>query len=186
MKVEIVLSFVLAACTVLYTLINLFMLLESRNVRKQKVSPHIIAYLSSTEDHKVHVLKFKNIGEGLGKDVKVEVLKDYKQFGGNGSLISDFGIVKNGLNFFPPEFEMQFYVDNPVDIYKNYPDEYISLRINYKNIYGKKYTETFELPFKQMFGLNYSNPPETYIGKVSYYLKKINESLNKKNFQNNI
>lgn len=81
MEVEIVLSVVLAVSTVLYTLINFFMLIESKNVRKQKISPLLVAYLSSTEDHSIHVLKFKNIGEGLAKNVRVVVLKDYKQFG---------------------------------------------------------------------------------------------------------
>ena len=56
-------------------------------------------------------------------------------------------------------------------------DGEISLEISYDNIYGKKYSEVFILSFNQMFGLNYSSPPETYIGKISYYMKKINESL---------
>ncbi len=177
MRVEIVLSIVLATSTVFYTLINLFMLIESIKVRKQKLSPLLVAYIASTEDHSIHVLKFKNIGEGLAKNVRVVVLKDYKQFGGNGSLISEFGIVKNGFNFFPPQYELQFYLDNPVEIFKNCPDGRISLEVSYNNIYGKKFSEVFILPFNQMFGLNYSTPPETYIGKISYYMKKINESL---------
>lgn len=177
MEVEIVLSIVLAVSTVLYTLINFFMLIESKNVRKQKISPLLVAYLSSTKDHSMHVLKFKNIGEGLAKNVRVVVLKDYKQFGGKGSFISDFGIVKNGFNFFPPQFELQFYLDDPVEIFENSRDGEISLEMSYENIYGKKFTEVFVLPFNQMFGLNYSTPPETYIGKISFYLKKINESL---------
>lgn len=179
MKVEIVLSVVLAASTVLYTLINFFMLKESKRVRKQKVSPLLVAYISSTEDHAMYVLKIKNIGEGLAKNVRVVVIKDYKQFGGNGSLISDFGIVKNGFNFFPPQHELQFYVDNPVEIYNNNRDGEISLEISYDNIYGKSFSEVFTLPFSQMFGVNYSTPPETYLGKISYYVQKISDSLKK-------
>lgn len=179
MRVEIVLSVVLAASTVLYTLINFFMLIESKRVRKQKITPLLVAYISSTEDHTIHVLKLKNIGEGLAKNVRVVVLKDYKQFGGNGSLISDFGIVKNGFNFFPPQYELQFYLDNPVDIFNYNPEGEISLEISYDNIYGERFSEVFTLPFNQMFGLNYSTPPETYVGKISYYLQKISDTLKK-------
>lgn len=181
MEVEIILSIVLASSTVLYTVINLFMLIESNKTRKQKISPHIIAYIASTEDHQVYVLKFKNIGEGLAKNVKIEMLRDYKSFNVDGALISNIGIVKNGLNYFPPSHELQFYIDTPMNINDNNPEGAISLIISYKSIYGKKYKENFELQFKQLFGQSYSTPPETYIGKISYYLNEINKSIKKIN-----
>ncbi len=50
MKVELILSMVLAIATVCYTIINLMMWIESRATRKQKITPQVIAYLKTTED----------------------------------------------------------------------------------------------------------------------------------------
>lgn len=61
MKVEIVLSTVLAVSTVAYTAINLMLWFESRATRKQKIEPLIVAFLKSTESNKVLALHIKNI-----------------------------------------------------------------------------------------------------------------------------
>lgn len=184
MDVELILAIVLAVCTVAYTLINFYILKESQLTRKQKITPHIIAYVSTTEDHSVLSLKFKNIGEGLAKNIKVKVNNDYRQFGQEGLLLSEFSIVKNGLNFFPPQHEIQYYLDDPVSVNKNNPDGIISLEISYENIYNKKIKDQFQLPFNQILGQNYSNPPESYIGKIPYYLNLINQTLTQKNITN--
>lgn len=89
MEVELILSTVLAFATVCYTIINLMMWLESRATRKQKITPQVIAYLKTTEDHLTLCVHIKNIGEGCARNVQVRVLKDYNQFG-NLFLISCF------------------------------------------------------------------------------------------------
>ena len=81
MEVELILSTVLAFATVCYTIINLMMWLESRATRKQKVTPQVIVYLKTTEDHLTLCVHIKNIGEGCARNVQVRVLKDYNQFG---------------------------------------------------------------------------------------------------------
>ena len=179
MKVEIILSIVIAVCTVLYTIINSLLWFESRSTRKQKTSPHIIAYLKSTEDHVMMSLHIKNIGEGLAKNVKVKILKDYKQFGKNNQFLSELGTMKNGFNSFPPQYELKYYINTNTDIYKTEKDEKIELELNYESCDNRKFTEIFELPFNQLFGQNYSSPPETYIGKISYYLNEMNATLKK-------
>jgi len=44
MKVELILSIVLAVSTVCYTIINLMMWFESRATRRQKTTPFVIAF----------------------------------------------------------------------------------------------------------------------------------------------
>lgn len=61
MSVEIILSLVIAISTVFYTGINLLMLLESRSVRLQKITQHVVMFLKSTENSKVLALHIKNI-----------------------------------------------------------------------------------------------------------------------------
>ena len=53
MKAELILSTVLAVSTVIYTGINLMMLLESRKTRMQKIAPLMIAFLKGAENHQI-------------------------------------------------------------------------------------------------------------------------------------
>lgn len=180
MKVEIILSFVLAVTTVVYTLISLMLWYESRKTRKQKNEPHIVAFLKSTEDHNTLALYIKNIGEGFAKNVKIEMLKDYNQFGKELQLLSELGIMKNGFNSFPPDYELKYYVHSYEKVYKSDKNEFINLRVIYEGSDKRKYTEDFVLPFNQLFGQNYSNPPETFMGQIPYYLNEINSTLKKR------
>ena len=184
MKVEIILSIVLATSTVFYTIISLMLWFESRATRKQKTTPLIIAFLKSTENHQVLALHIKNIGEGLAKNVKIIVLKDYNRLGKNDLTLSNIGIVKNGFNNFPPQHELSFYIDLMTDLEKEEDKNIIEIEINYESFDKKKYHDTFKLPFNQVTGQNYSNPPETFIGQIPYYLKEINNTLKENSKKN--
>jgi hypothetical protein len=177
MSVEIVLSLVIAISTVLYTVINLMLWFESRKTRKQKITPHVIAFLKSAENHITLELHIKNIGEGIAEDVKIKTLKDYNQFGKDGHLISELGIMKNGFNSFPPQYELKYYLHSFTEIYEKEKEESIKFELSYRSSDKRKFTEIIELPFKQLFGQNYSNPPETFMGQIPYYLNEINSTL---------
>lgn len=181
MKVELILSMVLAISTVCYTIINLMMWFESRATRKQKITPQVIAFLKTTEDHLTLCLHVKNIGEGCAKNVKVNFIKDYNQFNKAQYPLSDLMFFKNGASIFPPQYELRFYIDSVKDIDYESKDNYIELEILYQDITNKYYKEVYQLPFNQIVGTNYSNPPETYIGQIPYYLKEISKLI--KNFQ---
>lgn len=180
MKVEIVLSIVLAVSAVLYTAISLMLWFESRATRKQKTTPLIIAYLKSTENHQVLGMHIKNIGEGLAKNVKINILKDYNRFGKGDLMLSNIGIVKNGFNSFPPQYELNFYINLMTDLETEDDNNNIEIEISYESSGKDKFKDIYKLPFNQVTGQNYSNPPETFIGQIPYYLKEINNTLKKK------
>ena len=177
MDVELVLSTVLAIATVCYTIINLMMWVESRATRKQKIMPNVIAYLKTTEDHLTLCVHIKNIGEGCAKNVKVRILKDYNQFRNEKFSLSNLMFFKNGANIFPPQYELRFYIDSLEKIDYNSNSSYIELEISYNDIDNKYYKERFRLPFNQIVGTNYSEPPETYMGQIPYYLKEISKLI---------
>lgn len=181
MTITDTLALVVAICTAFYTVINLLMWFESRATRKQRITPSIIAYLKTQDDHKVIGLYIKNIGEGCAKDVKIEMLKDYYQFGKENYPLSALGAMKKGMNIFPPQYELMYYIHNATEVNNDEADNYIKLKISYKRLDDSKiYARTFELPFIQILGQNYSNPPATYIGQIPYYLKELNKTINNK------
>ncbi len=162
MKIELVLSIVLAVSTVCYTIINLMMWFESKATRRQKITPFIIAYLKISEDHNMLCLHIKNIGEGCAKDVEANLIKDYNQFGKEKYPLSDCKIFKNGANIFPPQYEFKYYIDSPKDIDFFSEDSFIELEIEYSDVYDRRFKQNvFKLPFNQIGG-NYSDPPESF------------------------
>lgn len=179
MSVELILSIVLAVSTVCYTIINLMMWFESKATRRQKVTPFVIAYLQITDDHNMLCVHIKNIGEGCAKDVKAKLLKGYNQFGKETFPLSDCMIFKNGVNIFPPQFELKYYIDKPQDIDYSSDDSFIELELAYSDMHNQKFNQNiFKLPFNQIGG-NYSDPPESYLGQIPYYLKKLNANIEK-------
>lgn len=179
MKVELVLSIVLAGSTVCYTIINLMMWFESRATRKQKISPFIVAYLQSTDSHLVEVLHISNIGEGYAKNVRFKVIKDYKRLGKDNLLLSECGAIKRGISSFPPQYEITYYIENWCDIGDKNICDYIELEISYERMDGKSLSSKYRLPLNELTDQNYSDPPETFMGRIPYYLKEIDKTLKK-------
>lgn len=179
MAIEITLSTVIAASTVIYTVISIMLWIESRETRKQKLTPIMLAYLKTSEDHIVLELRIKNIGEGVAKNLTINALQDYERLGKSHLLLSEVGVIKNGFNSFPPQYELKYYIGRLTEIFDKDQNGSIKLEFNYQSTDNRKFCETFELPFNQIYGQNYSNPPENYIGQIPYYLKEINKTLKK-------
>ncbi|MDO5654630.1 MAG: hypothetical protein Q4G27_00650 [Flavobacteriaceae bacterium] len=181
MNTEIILSSVIATATIVYTIVTIFQLIESRKVRLQKSTPNIIAFLKSAENHIAMELHIKNFGEGVAKDVEVNFIKDFRRFNNDEQYFSSVGIAQNGLNYFPPNHFFKYYVGSMVTLYEENENEKIVVKISYKSLDNRYFSNIFELPFNQIFGQNYSSPPETYMGQIPYYLKEINSQLKKMN-----
>ncbi len=175
---ELLLSIVVASATLIYTVVTIFQLAESRKNRLLKEAPSIIPFLKSSEDHKTMELIIKNFGEGVAKNVRVEFTKDVKRFDKDFGF-SEIGISKHGLNIFPPQYQLKYFVGFFTKIYETNNKDFVEIGITYENLNNRKFKTHFKLPFNQIFGQNYSTPPETYMGQIPYYLKEINSTLKK-------
>lgn len=173
---QIILSTVVAIATVFYTGVNVMMWYESRKTRKQETTPNIIAFLQSTANKEVLALHIKNIGKGCAKNVKAKIVKDYHIFEKEETL-SYFKMFSEGVNIYPPNYELHFYLDFWNTIRKECCDGYVELELEYSDMEGKIYrNNVFKLPFIQIAS-NYSTPPDNTEELVPYYLKEINKTL---------
>lgn len=102
-----ILSLVLVLVTLAYTITSILTWLESRATRMQKNEPNIIVYLRSNVSHDTLYVCVKNIGDGCARSVKVIPVKDYSLFGKDLKLCN-FSLFSEGINVFPPQFEMSF------------------------------------------------------------------------------
>jgi len=156
------------------------MLIENKVSRHQKISPSIIAYLKSTENHQILCLYLKNVGEGYAKNVRVNFIKDYNQYGNKKLPMGNIGIAKNGFNIFPSQYYLEYHINTMVNLGNvkgELESQYIELEIDYDDSRNNKYHNLYRLPFNQIFDQNYSVPPETYIGQIPYYLDQINKTM---------
>ncbi len=129
-------------------------------------------------------MHIKNFGEGVAKNVKVTFLKDFNRFNKEDFPLSNIGIAKKGLNYFPPDYELSYHIGRLVDLYKSNKKDIIELKIFCESLDDRKFSNTFELPIAQIYGVSYSTPPETYIGQIPYYLKEIRKELKTFNEKN--
>ena len=129
---ELLLSIVVASATLIYTVVTIFQLVESRKNRFLKESPNIVPFLKTTEEHSVLQLIIKNFGEGIAKNVKISFSKDFNRFGKEKKL-SDIGIAKYGMNYFPPQYELKFDIHWMNDICNSHQGDDIEIIINGKN-----------------------------------------------------
>ncbi len=168
------LAIVVAICTFVYTIINYKMLIESRKTRKQKITPHIVAYLELTEiNRKIFSLNIKNIGEGLAKDVSFNIIKDYAL--GDKVPLKERGAFSIGISSFAPNYTLTYVLgctlNNQEDANSN--NDYIELEVTYYDVTGEKYIDKYKLLFKEIVGQLYTNPPTAFKPALIHYLKNI-------------
>ena len=169
-----ILSLVLVLVTLAYTITSILTWLESRATRKQKNEPNIIVYLRSNVSHDTLYVCVKNIGEGCARSVKVIPVKDYSLFGKDLKLCN-FSLFSEGINVFPPKFEMSFPLDSWSDInLKN--DPLVQFTVCYSDLQGHVKQNHFKLPFRQLKTL-YSTPPQLAEERIPYYLNQIHKDL---------
>lgn len=180
MNTELILSLVVAAATVAYTIINLMMYFESRATRKQKLKPEVIPYLKSTASRDVLCLFIKNVGEGCAKNVKIRLIKDYNSFGKAAFPLSKFPLFNDGVNVFPSGYELHYYIDTWESIREKNIDGFLELEVSYTDLKGKQAEKNYyKLKFNQIMS-HYSTPPDTTEEQVAYYLKMISKALDEK------
>ena len=176
MTLQEIISISLLVATCLYTIVTILMWLESRKTRLQRVTPEIIAYLKTSEDHNVVMLVIENIGEGCGYDLKVFLDEEYHTFGQEDKNLSQLPIFNDGVSIYPPKYKLQYYLGECDQI--NKLQGTIGLRLKYSDQNKKNYAKHTDLKIKQIVCF-YSDPPETYMGKIAYYLKEIDMKLGK-------
>lgn len=169
-----ILSFVLVLVTLAYTITSVLTWLESRATRMQKNEPNIIVYLRSNVSHDTLYICVKNIGDGCARNVKVIPVQDYSLFGKDLKL-GDFSLFSEGVNVFPPQFEMIFPLDSWSGINLE-NDPFVQFVVCCTDLKGHVKQNQFRLPFRQLKSL-YSTPPPMAEERIPFYLNQIHKDL---------
>ena len=147
-------------------------------MRKSQVEPQIIAYLDLAETKAdIVYIKTKNIGLGIAKNVKFNIIKDLDYQ--NAGKLSNCKYFTEGVNYFPPLHEDKHFLFSFQSETNKKAVDYIELEVEYESILGEKKTECYKLEFKELTGKGNLTPPDTHIGNIGYRLEKIEKILKK-------
>jgi hypothetical protein len=152
------------------------MLKENIKVRRLKNRPVIISYLKLSENHQSLILVIKNIGEGMAKNVKAKLHKEFYRYNRNDIPLSEYGIFKYGFSIFPPQYELCYPINFSSEL-DNMDENAITIEIVYQDINDQEIIEKYHLEINQVTGQGYNNPPDSYLGQIPFYLNEIKKIL---------
>ena len=175
--VTLIFSGVVAISTIAYVVLTGKLVKETKLSREFFLDSQIIAYIVNFEaSPSIVSLVIKNIGKGVAKNVRFQIIKDIEYR--NSNSLNKIGIFNDGIKVFPPNHQYKFILMSLTGDPKKIEDN-IAFTIEYDDALNKKNKETFDLRFMEIEGLSNLTPPGTYIGRISYRLEKIEKILEK-------
>ena len=172
-------SAIVMLSTVVYAVLTRKLVKETKLMRTSQYEPYIMFYLSKGETTiDLLFLNVINIGQGVAKDVKFEILTDPMFM----DKMTDVSFFLKGVRYFPPQKKYRHFLGSSQGMTSN---EILSrnlvIKVSYKDIFEKENKEEFSLSFSDVTIDGKFTPPETYIGMISHNLEKIDKSINKLN-----
>lgn len=146
-------SGVVALSTVAYSILTWRLVNETRRMRVAQTEPMItINYHSRRESVHDIDLRIRNVGGGPAMEIQFEVEPDFKFL--SGSMLSEIGLFKNGLNYLEPGGERRFFLTRLVG--KPQVDLPFEIIATYRGTIGDEKTDRFTIDFSEMEGLVFS------------------------------
>ena len=180
--IQITFSFLLVLATVVYVYFTYKLVQESRRSREMNLKPYLLAYFDSAETKPtLKFLNIQNVGNGPALNVRFKIIKDLEWGSKSDKSLNSLDFLNRNYTQFPPSFKFRNFITNMTDNIDLKMKSQIIIQCFYEDIFNKKYTETFTLNLSDGFGTGMLTPPETYIGLISYEIKKLNKTLAKVN-----
>lgn len=170
------LTAILVGTTVYYAFLTKKLVKETRLSREFHLEAHIIAYLTNSETTPdVVSLNVKNIGNGVAKNIRLNIIKDIEYV--NAKKLSEIGIFEREIGVFPPNHHSKFNLMSLIDENDKKSNDYIEFEVIYDDLVNKNKSHVFKLYFKHIKGIGKLTPPDNYVGMISYRLEKIEKLL---------
>jgi hypothetical protein len=171
---QIIFSGVVAGSTIVYAFLTWKLVSETRKTRQFQQTPDINIRLEVSEaDAGFLYIIFENNGLGVAKDVKFDIIDDFQYYDHEHYKLSSKGIVKNGLPYFYSHQIFRYYLTDTSQNQEQKETDYIDVKALYTDTLGRSYDKLFRLQIADIAGETRMSPPETYLGRVAFYLKEI-------------
>ena len=177
---QLIFSGVVSLSTVIYAILTWKLVLETKKTRIFQITPDIYVYFEKAEANPKSVyLVIENMGNGVGKDVKIEVIKNFRKYEYEFQSIEQKGLYANGIKNFYPKQRYRSYFTTITSTNKDFINDSLELKLNYSDILGQKFEKILILTICELVGQVYQGEPDNYIGIICNELKEIKEVLQK-------
>ena len=180
--IQIIFAGIVALSTVFYVILTRKLVLETNALRILQITPdiHIYFEMSDVKATSVYIV-IENKGNGLAKNVKFEIIKDFEFYNFEKLKLKNNGIISNGLENFYPKQKFKYYFTNLSENYNEKIKDFMKLKVIFEDINSKKNEKDIDLNFGIFSGYGLLTYPDTYIGRIAFELKEIKDILKKIN-----
>lgn len=179
----LVFSGIVAISTVVYAILTSKLVKETKEMRLLQITPDIQVYLekAETNPHIVYCI-IENFGYGKALDVKFTIVKDFNYYETARLGLSNMGSFKHGLSSFYPKKRYKYFFTNLLEDFEYKIKDSMEIEINFKDIHNQSYKRCFNLRIDEILGSGMmENPPDSFIGRISYELSEIKKIIKKRN-----
>jgi len=175
---QIIFSAVVASSAVVYSILTWKLVSETKMLREFQTTPDINVFFERSEtDASFTYIVFKNSGFGYAKNVKFEIIKDFNNYDNEFGELKNKGLVRNGVDNFYAGQSYKFYFTDLSQNHEQKVSDNLIIRITYHNLNNKKFTKEISLSLLELIGLSVINPPDNYVGLISYELAEIKKLI---------
>lgn len=177
--IQIIFSGIVIFSTVVYAVLTWRLVKETKKIRLFQIKPDIRVYFERGEaNEQLLYIVVENQGFGAALNVSFQILKNLESYKGEYFNLKGKGVFKHGIvTLYPSQRHRYFVLPLEKENFDKIISETLIVKVNYRDITDKKFEETFSLPIIETVGVGKSIPPDTYSGRVPFYLEKIDKSL---------
>lgn len=177
---QLLFSGVVSISTIVYSVLTWKLVSETRKMREFQITPDINIYFERSEaDASFTHIVFKNSGQGYAQHIKFEILKNFEHYDNDVWNLKNKGIIQNGIDRLYSNQSFKYYFTDLSQNNKEKISDNMEIRTTYYDLNEKKYSKIVTLSLLELSGIGILNPPDNYIGRISFELTEIKKLLRK-------
>ena len=175
---QIIFSGIVTISTVVYSILTWQLVSETRRTREFQMTPDVNIFFERAEADAsfVHIV-FKNFGLGHAKNVRFKIIRDFEFYDFEHLQLKKLKIINDGIETFYSKQEHKYYLADLSNDPERKKQEILIIEVEYDSITNKHTKKIFNLTFSEIEGKSIFNPPDNYIGLISYELKEIKKIM---------
>lgn len=166
--------------SVITALTTILFIRESYLMRKFQNMPEISICLKFAEANPVLLfLIIENIGTGVARNVKFDILKNYNYYEHLDDDLAHKGIIKSGLENFYPKQVFKYFVNHTVAHWDEKKSEEIKIQVSYDSFFFRRKVKIYSMMVDQYAGGARFKPGDTYPAHISQSIEQMQKDITK-------
>lgn len=167
-------------CSIFTGITTILFIRESYLMRKFQNMPEISMYLKFAEATPALLyLIIENVGTGVARNVKFDILKNYKHYKYPDGDLLQKGIIKSGLENFYAKQSFKYFIDHTAGDWEEKKFDKIVIRVSYDGFFFTRKTRTYSMIVEQYAGGSHSKPGDTYPAHIAQSLEQVQKDITK-------